>query len=172
MDINIHGNPGTGNTFQEIHIGTVETYAPQATTVNNIHYGDRKAPPTAPDTALQQAERIQRQAEILQYVGNLKPFVASVWKNRYDNLWRSILDLAPVKAAVFDFGKQKNTSFNRILVANIIYIMCNAGVFITDNASEFAQALEGNKEHSVRGELRKEPKDPEIVKAVKALTAS
>lgn len=29
MDINITGNPGQGNTFQEIHIGTVQNYNPR-----------------------------------------------------------------------------------------------------------------------------------------------
>ena len=38
MDIKIKGNPGTGNTFQEIHIGTVQNYNPNATTVIN-NYG-------------------------------------------------------------------------------------------------------------------------------------
>ena len=31
MDIKIEGNPGTGNTFQEIKIGYVENYNPNAT---------------------------------------------------------------------------------------------------------------------------------------------
>ena len=29
MDINIKGNPGTGNTFQEVHIGTVQNHRHQ-----------------------------------------------------------------------------------------------------------------------------------------------
>ena len=37
MDIKIEGNPGTGNTFQEIHIGTVQNYNPNATTVINYN---------------------------------------------------------------------------------------------------------------------------------------
>lgn len=34
MDLKITGNPGTGNTFQEVHIGTVQNYNPNATTVS------------------------------------------------------------------------------------------------------------------------------------------
>lgn len=46
MDLKITGNPGTGNTFQEVHIGTVQNYNPNATTVINHNYGERhKAPP-------------------------------------------------------------------------------------------------------------------------------
>ena len=37
-------------------------------------------------------------------------------------LWRSILALPEVDAVVYNPGKQKNTTFNRNLIANIIYI--------------------------------------------------
>ena len=40
MEVKIDGNPGTGNTFQEIKIGYVENYVPNATTVINNHYGE------------------------------------------------------------------------------------------------------------------------------------
>ena len=67
MDIKITGNPGTGNTFQEIHINYVETIAPSATTVTNNHYGDRKPERTATDSNTKNVDRVQRQAEIMQY---------------------------------------------------------------------------------------------------------
>ena len=35
MDIKIEGNPGTGNTFQEITIGYVDNYNAKAETVTN-----------------------------------------------------------------------------------------------------------------------------------------
>ena len=53
MDINIKGNPGTGNTFQEIHIGTVQNYVPNATTVINNNYGDKQKPAASVATALE-----------------------------------------------------------------------------------------------------------------------
>ena len=79
MDIKIEGNPGTGNTLQEILINNVETYEPNATTVVNNHYGDRKASPAAADPATGNADRIQRRAELLQYAGNLRQYVAPGW---------------------------------------------------------------------------------------------
>lgn len=169
MDIKIDGNPGTGNTFQEIHINNVETYAPSATTVINNHYADRKPSQAATASAVKDADRIQRRAEILHYAGNLKAYVAFAWQNRYDDLWRSILDLPEVSAVIFEPGKQKDTTFNRNLVANIIFMMCNVGVIAEANASTLATALEGDKDHPVRGELRKLPKDEEITTKVKAL---
>ena len=169
MDIKITGNPGTGNTFQEIHINHVETLAPSATTVINNHYGDRKPERTATDSNAKNADRVQRQAEIMQYVNNLKPYVAPDWKNRYDTLWRLILQQPEVSAVVCDPGKQRDTTFNRDLVANIIYIMCNAGIIAETNATTLTLALEGDKAHSVRAQLRKVPQDSIIEEKVKRL---
>lgn len=86
MDINIKGNPGTGNTFQEIHIGTVQNYVPNATTVINNNYGDKQKPAASVDKAMEGAEKEQRKAEIMDYVAHLKPFVSKEWKNRYETL--------------------------------------------------------------------------------------
>ena len=166
MDINIKGNPGTGNTFQEVHIGTVQNYNPNATTVINNNYGDKPKPTSAPDKTILQAERERLKAEIMEYVSRIKQYVADKWKNRYETTWRSVLDIPEVESLVFSPGKQKN---NRNLVANIIYIMCNAGFYSETNATALAYALEGDKEHSVRQQLAKEPADGLLVKHVKAL---
>jgi len=169
MDINIKGNPGTGNTFQEVHIGTVQNYNPNATTVINNNYGDKPKPTSAPDKTMQQAEREQRKAEIVEYVSRIKKYVTDEWKNRYETTWRSVLDIPEVEAVVYEPGKQKDTLFNRNLVANIIYIMCNAGFYSETNATTLTIALEGNNEHSVRRQLAKEPTDGLLVRHVKAL---
>ena len=169
MDINITGNPGTGNTFQEIHIGTVQNYNPNATTVINNNYGEKqKAIPTT-DKVLQDADREQRKAEIMEYVLRLKNYVAKEWKNRYESTWQKILAIPEVEAQVYDPGKQQNTTFNRNLVANIIYIMCNAEVFSTHNATALTIALEDNKEHSVRNQLGAYPTDKDITEKVNEL---
>lgn len=169
MDINIKGNPGTGNTFQEIHIGTVQNYVPNATTVINNNYGDKQKPAASVDNAMEEAEKEQRKAEIMDYVVHLKPFVSKEWKNRYETLWHSILAIPEVEAIVYDPGKQKNTTFNRNLIANIIYIMCKERILTTDNAATLAQALEGDKDHSVRAQLHTEPDEKILVKHVKDL---
>ena len=169
MKVEITGNPGTGNTFQEINISSVQNYNPNATTVINYNYGDKPKPTSAPDKAMQQAEREQRKAEIMEYVSRIKKYVADEWKNRYETIWRSVLDIPEVESLVFSPGKQKNTSFNRNLVANIIYVMCNAGFYSEKNATTLTIALEDDKEHSVRRQLAKEPADERLVKHVKAL---
>ena len=121
MDINITGNPGTGNTFQEIHIDTVQNYNPNATTVINNNYGDKQKPAPATEKVLQDAEREQRKAEIMDYVAKLKNYVAKDWKNRYESLWKEILALPEVNAEVYEPGRQQGTTFNRNLIANILY---------------------------------------------------
>ena len=169
MDINIKGNPGTGNTFQEVHIGTVQNYNPNATTVINYNYGDKPKTASSPDNNMTDDEREQLKSEIMTYVSRIKQYAADGWKNRYETTWRSVLDIPEVKSLVFSPGKQKDTLFNRNLVANIIYIMCNAGFYTETNATALTVALEGDKEHSVRGQLAKEPADRLLVKHVKAL---
>lgn len=169
MDINIKGNPGTGNTFQEVHIGTVQNYNPNATTVINYNYGDKPKAMSSPDNNMTDEEREHLKSEIMTYVSRIKQYVANEWRNRYETTWRSVLDIPEVESLVFSPGKQKNTSFNRNLVANIIYIMCNAGFYTDTNATALTIALEGDKEHSVRGQLAKEPADELLVKHVKAL---
>lgn len=169
MDINIKGNPGTGNTFQEVHIGTVQNYNPNATTVINYNYGDKPKAMSSPDNNMTDDGREHLKTEIMTYVSRIKQYVANEWKNRYETTWRSVLDIPEVKSIVFSPGKQKDTLFNRNLVANIIYIMCNAGFYTDTNATALTIALEGNNEHSVRGQLAKEPTDELLVKHVKAL---
>lgn len=169
MDINIKGNPGTGNSFTEVHIDYVQNYNPNATTVNNYNYGDkRKATPLA-DTSLTETEREQRKVEILNYVNRLKDCVDKNWKNRYETLWHQVLNLPEVAELVFEPGRQKDTTFNRNLVANIIYIMCNRGVIAETNASTLTEILEHDKDHAVRAKLREYPEDSEITNKVEAL---
>ena len=169
MNIKIEGNPGTGNTFNEVHIGVVENYVPNATTVINNHYGDsREAQPTA-DKDTSKADLLVRRGEIMQYVGNLKQYVAKEWKNRYESIWASILDIVEVAAVIFEPGKQKDTTFNRNLVANIIYIMCRFGIITEINATKLTEALEGNKDHPVRAQLGKAPEDKVIRSKVERL---
>lgn len=169
MDININGNPGTGNTFQEVNITNVQNYNPNATTVINYNYGDKPKTASSPDNNMTDDEREHLKSEIMTYVSRIKKYVAKEWKNRYETTWRSILDIPEVKSLVFSPGKQKDTLFNRNLVANIIYLMCNAGLFDDTNATTLAVALEDNKEHSVRSQLGKEPADELLVKHVRAL---
>ena len=169
MEVKIVGNPGTGNTFNEVHINDVVNYVPNATTVINNHYGDSRKAQPATDKETSKAELIVRRGEILQYVGNLKQFVAKEWMSRYESIWGSILDIVEVAAVIFEPGKQKDTTFNRNLVANIIYIMCRVGIITETNATKLTESLEDNKDHPVRAQLRTFPEDKIIRSKVERL---
>lgn len=171
MDINVTGNPGQGNTFQEIHIGTVQNYNPNATTVINNNYGEKPKPAPATEKVLQDAEREQRKAEIMDYVANLKNYVSKDWKNRYESLWKNILNLPEIEAEVYEPGKQKDTTFNRNLIANIIYIMCRKGVIAETNATKLTVALQGDKDHPVRAKLKENPASREVTDKILSLLA-
>uniref|UniRef100_UPI003FF020C2 hypothetical protein n=1 Tax=Prevotella sp. TaxID=59823 RepID=UPI003FF020C2 len=169
MEINIKGDPGQGNTFQDIHIDHVDNFNPNATTVVNNYYGDKQKSVPAAEKVLQDAEREKRKADIMQYVAKLARYVSKDWKNRYETLWKNILALPEVEAEVYEPGKQKGTTFNRNLIANIICMMVSAEVFNTDNATHLTIALEGDKEHSVRNQLREYPQNDDIKEKINDL---
>lgn len=169
MEINIQGDPGTGNAFTEIHINNVESFAPNATTINNNYYGDDRKSRASSDVTLQGTDPIQRKSEIMQYVNNLKRYVTPEWDNRYEATWHAILCLPEVSSVVCEPGKQKDTTFNRNLVANIIYIMCERGIIVENNATTLAKALEGDKNHPVRAQLRTNPEDRLILEKIQSL---
>lgn len=164
MEIKIEGNPGTGNTYQEIHIDTVQNYNPNAQTVtsttiiNNV-YGDAKKGRGAAWEQVPERDKAQRMAEIVQYVLRLQDFVAPQYKPVYESLWHAILGITEVSAVVCEPGTQKNTTFNRKLVANILHLMMERDLFVDRNATSMAIALENDKDHSVRGNLGVNPDD-------------
>lgn len=169
MEINIKGDPGQGNTFQDIHIDHVDNFNPNATTVVNNYYGDKQKSVPVAEKVLQDAEREKRKADILQYVAKLSQYVSKDWKNRYETLWKNILALPEVEAEVYEPGKQKGTTFNRNLIANIICMMVRTEVFTTNNATHLTIALEGDKEHSVRNQLREYPQNDDIKEKINDL---
>ena len=96
--------------------------------------------------------------EILAYVCRIQRYVSDEWKSRYIKMWEEILNLEIIAKEVYTPGKQQGTDFNRNLVANIIHFLDSQKVYKeTYNASAIAIALEGDKDHSVRGALGKDP---------------
>lgn len=51
MDLNVNGNPGTGNSYSETKLDNVESYNPNATEVKHIHY--ERSTPTRMSTYFQ-----------------------------------------------------------------------------------------------------------------------
>ncbi len=185
MDIKIEGNPGTGNTFQEIHIGSVGTYN-NAAVINNYYgtngeqYREKKKQegtendtPDNPDHSIPDNRRLDRReeseeeinrsrirAEILDYVSRVRPLVRLDKRDRYMQMWEGILELDAVRPFVYKTGKQKRTNFNRKLIANILHHLDTRHIYKDPyKASDLALALEDDYEMSVRGELGKYPSE-------------
>lgn len=185
MDIKIEGNPGTGNTFQEIHIGSVGTYN-NAAVINNYYgtngeqYREKKKQEGTendtsdnPDHSIPDNRRLDRReeseeeinrsrirAEILDYVSRVRPLVRLDKRDRYMQMWEGILELDAVRPFVYKTGKQKRTSFNRKLIANILHHLDTRHIYKAPyKASDLALALEDDYEMSVRGELGKYPSE-------------
>ena len=170
MDIKIEGNPGTGNTFQEVHIGTVQNYNPNATTVINYNgtcgEGEvakpKKTPPTTIKSMLEQdlIDTMPIRKEILNYVSCIRPFVKDEFKDKYMQMWDDILNLSVVEERIYNPGKQQNTNFNRKLVAEILHFLDSKKIYKAPfNAKAMTEALEHDWEHSVRRDLAFDPSD-------------
>lgn len=163
MEAKRQDNPGTGNTYQETHINTVQNYNNNVETVNSITtinvYGDTKRAKDMFKELMPETDKAQRMAEIMQYVLKLKDYVAPQNKAIYEKLWQTILDITEVSAVVCEPGTQQKTTFNRKLVANILHMMIEKDVFKDRNATNIAIVLEGNKDHSVRCNLGANPED-------------
>ena len=99
---------------------------------------------------------------IMDYVGRLKPVVREAYIECYDQLWQGILELKEVKMQVYDYGKQKDTKFNRNLVAQIIHQISGTIYLPSANTVKMAQYLEPSKgsDHPVRQKLGEIPDKP------------
>lgn len=91
MKIEINGNPGTGNTFTEVHIGHIENSFPNVKAVNIIKdgssktttivsEGDDNSPKGQPLSADRDKEA--KRQDILKYVGQTLPLSPNVPSRR------------------------------------------------------------------------------------------
>ena len=107
-------------------------------------------------------ENARNKKVIVDYVMKLHPScISMVWQGCYHALWNEILDIAEVENSIYNLGKQKNTTFNRNLVGNILHLMIEKGI-ITENPPTLAIILEGNRESSIQKEMRFDPKSKGI----------
>lgn len=167
MEIKIEGNPGTGNTFQEINIQHVDNFNPNATTVIN-NYGACEETEDGKKSRNKKSLNDVREIppireQILAYVSCLTSIVNDDKKSGYLKMWNDILDIQVVSDKIYDPGRQQGTAFNRNLVANIIHYLNGQKLFSEYVPSHIAELLEGSSDHSVRGELGKDPSDESIV---------
>lgn len=103
---------------------------------------------------------------------NIRIYIAKVHKFVNDievwlRIWNDIILDDRLSDVILAVGKQKETTFNRSLVANIIHLLgVEKKMMRFYNASELAKKLEGSVNHSVRASLGLNPSDKEIVEVV------
>lgn len=100
--------------------------------------------------------------EILNYVSRVRPLLTDAAKSTFMKMWEDILALPAVEIKVYKPGKQWGTNFHRDLVANILYYLRNRKIYAVVykdnyNGAAMAEALEGDKDHSVKHALRDDP---------------
>ena len=95
---------------------------------------------------------------IIDYVMKLHPvYVSKEWQDKYEGLWKQILELTAVAEKIYDKGRQQNTTFNRNLVGNILHLLADKKVLTTNNATKLAIGLEKDENASVRAKLGEMP---------------
>jgi len=95
---------------------------------------------------------------IIDYVMKLHPvYVSKEWQDKYEELWKQILELTAVAEKIYDKGRQQNTTFNRNLVGNILHLLADKKVLTTNNATKLAIGLEKDENASVRAKLGEMP---------------
>ena len=159
MIIEIKGDPGAGNSYTEVHIENVQNYNPNATTVIN-NYGTQVKPQAASKPGVAETNKEDVRSEIVRYVAKTLNLVSEEWRKKYMPLWEDILKLKAVDVEVYNPGGQQGTLFNRVLVAGIIRILKDHGVYVANcTNTALAIALENDYDHHVRQEIGKYPSD-------------
>ena len=103
---------------------------------------------------------------IIDYVMKLHPvYVSKEWQDKYEWLWKQILELTAVAEKIYDKGRQQGTTFNRNLVGNILHLLADKKVLTTNNATKLAIGLEKDENASVRAKLGEMP-PKEVIDAV------
>ena len=154
------GRPLTIFNIKEVH-----QLNPNATHITNHYYGDQFVPkdtlqkiPSEPQNENATCNPQLDKDSILQYVMRLHPAqVREQWQDKFFALWESILELPAVSSTIYDKGRQKDTTFNRNLVGNILYLLAEKKILKTDNATRLAIELEGSSEVSIRQKLGEMP---------------
>lgn len=158
---------GGKNVIQQFNIGSVGQMNTGVETVNNYYGTDGKpieknneAEQPKEKSPMEQREKMPLRKQIMMFVSCLhaQKFVATEWISRYMDLWDKILDLPEVAELVYNPGKQQGATYNRNLVANIIYYLGNQTqkerqVYINYNATQYVIKLGLGAKHPVRGAL-------------------
>ena len=134
--------------------------------VEHFHYNDRQSSGVSSNNSAKDVE--QSRQDIRMYVDKVRSLVSD--KEAWPRIWNEVIVDDRLCDIILAVGKQKEATFNRSLVANIIHLLgADLKMFKNYNASKLADILEGNVNHSVRASLGMNPSDKEIVKVVREI---
>lgn len=174
-----------GNAKVVINIETAYNVNPNATVVNNtFNIGASDAGRKAIKEVLGSNPMVRLgepdperdltvvKTAILNYVDRVRmhDMLKDEVKQGYEQMWKEILNLPEVEVHICHIGKQQGADFNRDFVANIFYYLRQRKIYKVVykdniNGAALAEALEGDKEHSVKHALREDP-PKEVCKAL------
>lgn len=96
--------------------------------------------------------------DIIIYVNRARPLLSDSWKAHFLLLWDNIIRQPEVEKVIYEVGRQRNTNFNRNLVANILHYLNRYGVYKDAYiASAMARCIETDSAHPVRAALSEYP---------------
>ena len=158
-------NPGENNTYNEINFGPNSQYLPNVTELTIINGGTqedkRKVAPQKEEAQKClydcMAERDTNKdvtvakTAILKYVDRIAFKLKPEWMQGWHRFWEGLLNIDVIEKEICKISKQQGTTFNRMLICNIIYYL-GKNHFFKDkyHPSDMARALEGNDQQSIR----------------------
>jgi hypothetical protein len=100
--------------------------------------------------------------KILEYVEKVDSLLVDDVESYWRKMWEDILTLREVESEVYNPGRQWGVNFNRDLVAKILYHLRTRKIYAVVykdnyNGAALAEALEGDRDHSVKHALRDDP---------------
>ncbi len=148
---------GQGNTYTEVVLGPHSQYLPNVTTViftNGVadnRWRDEILKNSVYAPAVQTKNLDVIKSNILDYVNCIASKLEPEKMNCWQRFWKGLLDLDVIEQQIGNITKQQGTTFNRILVCNIIRYLDQKGFYKKKfNASEITRLLEGDDQHSIR----------------------
>ena len=157
-------NPGQNNTYQEYNFGPGSQNFPNVTELTINNYGTQEdkvkpapakvAPKTPADSFSEpdpNKDLTAAKTAILNYVSRIAAMLKPERMHGWERFWTGLLDLDVIEKDICDITKQQGTTFNRKLICKIIHHLDHHGFYSAPyKASAMAEALENNKDHSIR----------------------
>ena len=152
-------NPGQNNTYQEYNFGPGSQNLPNVTELTINNYGTRedkaKAAARIPADSFSEPDPNKDltavKTAILNYVSRIAAMLKPELMQGWERFWTGLLDLDVIERDICDTTKQQGTTFNRMFICRIIHHLDRRGFYSAPyKATAMAEALEGNKEHSIR----------------------